>query len=192
MWLLSHAFNRRWFGQALFINRTDVSNNVRTSADPAMNSKLDIFFQVFVAISAFGWFFDPVAAKPKKGSPAWHQYDTALYYNAGSRLECVSTIMMKVYVTTLIIGPNWVIATKQYHMKVMYFQHYLLVWSSKDMAMWQGVNFPGVMGSCVNSLWPSDVIWRQGSRSTLAQVMDCCLTAPSHYLNQYWLIISRV
>ena len=41
--------------------------------------------------------------------------------------------------------------------------------------------------STLNSLWPSDVIWRQGSRSTLAQVMACCLTAPSHYLNQCWL-----
>ena len=36
----------------------------------------------------------------------------------------------------------------------------------------------------VNSLWPSDAVWRQGSTSTLVQVMACCLTAPSHYLNQ--------
>ena len=44
---------------------------------------------------------------------------------------------------------------------------------------------------CLNSLWPSDAIWRQGSRSTLVQVMTCCLTAPSHYLNQCWLIITK-
>ena len=31
-----------------------------------------------------------------------------------------------------------------------------------------------------NTLWPSDDIWWQGSWSTLAQVMACCLTAPSH------------
>ena len=43
----------------------------------------------------------------------------------------------------------------------------------------------------VNSLVPSDAIWRWGSWSTLVQVMACCLTAPSHYLNQCWLIISR-
>ena len=43
-----------------------------------------------------------------------------------------------------------------------------------------------------NSLWLIDVIWRQGSRSTLAQVKACCLTATSHYLNQFWLIISKV
>ena len=44
----------------------------------------------------------------------------------------------------------------------------------------------------VNSLWPSDVIWRQGPRSTLAQVIACCLTGPSHYLNQCWPMISEV
>ena len=39
-----------------------------------------------------------------------------------------------------------------------------------------------------NSLWPGDTIWRHRSGSTLAQVMACCLMAPSHYLNQCWLI----
>ena len=43
-----------------------------------------------------------------------------------------------------------------------------------------------------NSLWPSDAIWRHRSGSTLAQVMACCLTAPTHYLNQCWLIISKI
>ena len=41
-------------------------------------------------------------------------------------------------------------------------------------------------------LWPGDAIWRHGTRSTLAQVMACCLTAPSHHLNQCWLIIGVV
>ena len=44
----------------------------------------------------------------------------------------------------------------------------------------------------LNSLWPNDAIWRHGSASTLAQVMACCLMAPSHYLNQCWLIISKI
>ena len=35
-----------------------------------------------------------------------------------------------------------------------------------------------------NSLWPNDAIWRRGSGSTLVQAVACCLTAPSHYLNQ--------
>ena len=44
----------------------------------------------------------------------------------------------------------------------------------------------------VNSLWPRDAIRRHRSRSTLAQAMACCLTAPSHYLNQCWFIISKI
>ena len=44
----------------------------------------------------------------------------------------------------------------------------------------------------VNSLWPSDTMWQQRSGSTLAQVMACCLTAPSHYLNQSWQTIIKV
>ena len=44
----------------------------------------------------------------------------------------------------------------------------------------------------INLLWPGDAIWRHGSRSTLALVMARCLTAPSHYLNQCWLIIREV
>ena len=44
----------------------------------------------------------------------------------------------------------------------------------------------------LNSLQLSDTIWRHRSWSTLAQVMACCLTAPSHYLNQCRLIISKV
>ena len=44
---------------------------------------------------------------------------------------------------------------------------------------------------CVNSLWPNDAIWRHRSWSTLAQVMACCLMAPSHYLNQCWLIVNK-
>ena len=47
-------------------------------------------------------------------------------------------------------------------------------------------------GRWVNSLWPSDTIWRHKSGSTLAQVMASFLTAPSHYLNQCGLVISKV
>ena len=44
----------------------------------------------------------------------------------------------------------------------------------------------------VNSLWPSDTILRHRSGSTLALVIACCLTAPSHYLNQCLPIMSKV
>ena len=35
-------------------------------------------------------------------------------------------------------------------------------------------------------------LWWHRSWSTLAQVMARCLVAPSHYMNQYWLIISGI
>ena len=35
-----------------------------------------------------------------------------------------------------------------------------------------------------NSLFPSNAMWWHRSRSTMAQVMACCLMAPSLYLNQ--------
>ena len=42
----------------------------------------------------------------------------------------------------------------------------------------------------INSLWPIITIWWYRSGSTLDQVMACCLTAPSHYLNQCWPVSS--
>ena len=43
-----------------------------------------------------------------------------------------------------------------------------------------------------NSLRPNDAIWRQWSWTALAQVVACCLMAPSHYLNQCWLITTEL
>ena len=34
----------------------------------------------------------------------------------------------------------------------------------------------------VYSLWPADALWRHRSGQSLAQVVVCCLTVPSHYL----------
>ena len=41
----------------------------------------------------------------------------------------------------------------------------------------------------MNTLFPSDAIWRYRTRSTLVQVVAWCLMAPSHYLKQCWLNI---
>ena len=40
--------------------------------------------------------------------------------------------------------------------------------------------------------WPSGAIWRHRYGSRMAQIMAFCLTAPSHYLKECWLIISNV
>ena len=44
----------------------------------------------------------------------------------------------------------------------------------------------------VNPLWPSDTIWWHWSRYTLAQLLACCLMAPSHYQNQRWVFVLGV
>ena len=44
----------------------------------------------------------------------------------------------------------------------------------------------------INYLWPCHAVWWQRTGSTLAQVMALCLMALSHYLNQWWLIISKI
>ena len=47
---------------------------------------------------------------------------------------------------------------------------------------------PNRQQTIINSLWPNDAIWSYRSWSTLA----CCLMAPSHCLNQCWLIINVI
>ena len=45
-----------------------------------------------------------------------------------------------------------------------------------------------------SSVWLIVTKWRHNVTyicSTLAQIMACCLTVPSHYLKQCWLIINR-
>ena len=44
----------------------------------------------------------------------------------------------------------------------------------------------------INTLWFSYVIWWYKSGSKLTQIMACYLMAPSHYLNQCWLLIGEV
>ena len=41
----------------------------------------------------------------------------------------------------------------------------------------------------INSLWPSNTIWRHISGSTLAQLIACSLTASSHHLIQCYLLL---
>ena len=78
-----------------------------------------------------------------------------------------------------------------------------IIWTNEGLFLIQNTTiftdeneFENVIGNtfclCISSWGPSDTIWHWRSWSTLVQVMACCLTAPSHYLNQCWLIISKV
>ena len=44
----------------------------------------------------------------------------------------------------------------------------------------------------IKPVWPSNAIWRQIFGLPLAQAMAWCLAAPSHYLNEYKIIIKGV
>ena len=67
-------------------------------------------------------------------------------------------------------------------------------WSSNSLAPGRQraiscLNVEATNCTRINSLWPSDAIWWHRTGSPLAQVWTCCLTAPSHYVNQCWLNI---
>ena len=46
--------------------------------------------------------------------------------------------------------------------------------------------------SCLNPLRPNDAILWNRYWTTLAQVVACCLTAPSHFMDQWWLITTGI
>ena len=51
------------------------------------------------------------------------------------------------------------------------------------LAAWLGVFRELELSNMFNSLWPREAIWHHRSGSILAQVMACCLNAPSQNLN---------
>ena len=63
-------------------------------------------------------------------------------------------------------------------------------WPLLGLLYWYPITlFKSLKLTLVNPLWLSDTIWQHRFASTLARIKACCLTAPSHYLNQCWLII---
>ena len=54
------------------------------------------------------------------------------------------------------------------------------------MLLWILLKVSNVLCGDINSLGPSDAICQQRSESPFAQVMACCLTAPSHYQAITW------
>ena len=65
----------------------------------------------------------------------------------------------------------------------------IFYWIKGPLNAWAELPTPSYLRLILN-LWRH--IWRDRYGSITAQVMACCLTAPSHYLNQFWLIISDV
>ena len=74
-------------------------------------------------------------------------------------------------------GELWDVFCELYREKWLRYIESALYW------FWNGAQIPWTALLPINSLWPSDAIWQHWTWSTLAQVMACCLMAPSHYLN---------
>ena len=77
---------------------------------------------------------------------------------------------------------------------VIYSYHYLFVppqlfWICEFDNHLQWLTLCQLSPLLSSSSWPGVIIWWHRSGSTLDQIMVCCLVAPSHYLNQWWLLI---
>ena len=66
---------------------------------------------------------------------------------------------------------------------------HMLKWRSDTFPRYTCTQFPFIFSVLLRKF---NAIWRHRSGSTLSQVLACCLTAPSHNLNQCWFIISTV
>ena len=116
----------------------------------------------------------------------------SLYWNLSFSVQPVTKISPKWWHATFLSSKNALLG----YFLILYNAWHrlrkltLFFWSFFGCEMfWISFRLPS---DIFNSLGPSDAIWRQKTGSTLAQVMACCLTAPSHYLTQCWLIISKV
>ena len=138
---------------------------------------------------------DLIDSKPALLRLAWGE---TLFSNYALTLnKLLGIFFWNVILFSNIVDYNWDIPTWNWSYKIKVYSalRTLMPWCFSTRASVTTVlsMHPCVSSSIgVNSLWPSDAIWRQRSGSTLAQVMAWCLTAPSHYLNHCWLIISEV
>ena len=73
--------------------------------------------------------------------------------------------------------------------KIIYTQWPL---KSPGRSCWKSkITYFGPMNTKLNSFRYSDTKWPK-ARSTLPQIKACCLTSPSQYNNQYWLLINDI
>ena len=61
-------------------------------------------------------------------------------------------------------------------------------------------NVPGIPGACATRsfsylargpLWRRGILWWHGFRTTLGQVMICCLATSRHYPKRHWLLVNK-
>ena len=126
----------------------------------------------------------PVVKIPPPPPPPRTQWLPYIANAISTQAAKASAAIMLTYLSCDILGPS--------HYKIKQPHDRLTIIMGIPIHIYILIRDPGLCTSLIKSLWPSDAIWRQRSRSTLAQVMACCLTAPRHYLNQCLLIIDEV
>ena len=130
----------------------------------------------------YGWF-------PKCNTLDVYRYRyilVALLYMNEENFHCIATValtLMHVYSIIMYDGYGYK------HKVPQWFWNYLAWQCIPEITLyitkWRVI----LHFATLSSVWPSDTVWRHRSRSKFAQVMACCLTAPSHYLDQCWLFI---
>ena len=110
------------------------------------------------------------------------------YTGETTSLYWIRALMLKHRSTSTRSTDSIFIVLNHFHTKILY-----SLWTASvyKKYFWWKTNITQSFKD-IYSLRPSDVIWRHRTWSILAQVMTCCLTAPSHYLNQCWRTISGV
>ena len=104
---------------------------------------------------------------------------------------CLNSHAILEYAKFVVIGPVFINTLRPRQNSILHMTFSNALSSMKILEFW--LNITNVVPkSPINPLRPSDAKWWQWSWTTLAHVMACCLMAPSHYLNQCWLIIRGV
>ena len=131
----------------------------------------------------------PLLKQTSHVSSANHTTSNVMFAKQGCRVNCMAGSMDT---SAVIFTHNDMMA-----------HHFTLLFSSRtnsndtsffyshEMDSYKILHMPWLLCCCgmnimFNSLWPSGTICWQKSGLTLVQVMACCLTGPSHYLNQCW------
>ena len=108
-----------------------------------------------------------------------------VYWNACGHLICF--ISSFVYcMKTVLINNTFTLHWTWYNETVIVITKYYFLYETHPLVLIQRFNLPYI------PLWPSVIISWHRSESTLAKVIACCLTAPSHYLNQCWILNNEI
>ena len=122
-------------------------------------------------------------AKASQNGAAGHPQVTWWRWPVGAHHGC-HNVMFNIVHISLPRGQIHILKISPFHDRLIFNDGY--PHTRKDGFIFQCPDF--LCEHHFSWVWPSDAIWWHRYGSTLAQVIACFLTAPSHYLNQCWFI----